>query len=266
MPEKRRGFEDLVLEAFGMAAQQGRPEWYRMAGTVLKNRLLDLTDRSFDEADYGADRFGALVEQFDEMLEVDHSARPLVVELREPFRSQVPPPHTTITPSSSIRADLWHAIVDYSQGQQWKWDRAKAKAIPVREAADTDVGDDLPTLDQATLGAWRAEFVEEHSAGLSDEEAAAVQAWATEARRTVALPKRLRGPWNARMIAGVHERLLVFFQTHELEPPRDLLVRRQPRKPADELRSFILRCVALMNDRELKELKIPAEVAMRARR
>ena len=91
----------LVLEAFRIAACQGKPEWHRMRGTVLKNRLLDLTGRTFDEADYGADRFGALVEQLEELLAVDHSAKPFLVELREPHRSLIAPLEGMSEPSRS---------------------------------------------------------------------------------------------------------------------------------------------------------------------
>ena len=267
-PDQHPGLQDLVLDAFRMAARRGKPEWHRMAGTVLKNRLLDLTERSFDEADYGADRFGDLVEQLDDLLTVDHSAKPYLVELREPYRSQIQSSDAASATSSAktIRSDLWHAIVDYSEGQTWAWDQAESEAVRVREGADSGGGNELPTLDRPTLQTWRAEFAEECSATAGDAEALQLEAWATEGLGTGALPKRLRGPWTTRMRDRVHERLLDFFQSQGLEPPDDLLVQRRPRKPANELRAFIMRCVSLMNDRELKGLQIPAEVAMRARR
>lgn len=258
----------LVLEAFQIAARRGKPEWHRMAGTVLKNRLLDLTDRSFDEADHGADRFGELVEQLDDLLVVDHSAKPFIVELREPYRSQIQTSDAASATSSAttIRSDLWHAIVDYSEGQTWVWDQAESQAVRVREGADSGGGNELPTLNRATLQTWRAEFVEECSATAGDAEALQLEAWAAAGLRTGALPKRLRGLWTSRMRDRVHERLLDFFQSQDLEPPSDLLVQPRPRKPANELRAFVMRCVTLMNDRELKGLQIPAEIAMRARR
>ena len=102
-----------------------------MRGTVLKNRMLDLTERTFNEADYGADRFGALVEQLDELLAVDHSAKPFLVELREPYRSDITASESIGESSgrNRIRADLWNAIVDYSDAEGWVWDQSLAKAI-----------------------------------------------------------------------------------------------------------------------------------------
>lgn len=267
-PDQYPGLQELVLDAFRMAARRGKPEWYRMAGTVLKNRLLDLTERSFDEADYGADRFGDLVEELDYLLTVDHSAKPYLIELREPYRSEIQQSDAArASPrAKTIRSDLWHAIVDYSEGQTWTWDQAAGKAVRVRERVDSGGGNELPTLNRATLQTWRAEFAEECSATTGDAEALQLEAWATEGLGTGALPKRLRGPWTTRMRDRVYERLLEFFQSQDLEPPNDLLVQPRPRKPANELRAFIVRCVSLMDDRELKGLQIPAEVAMRARR
>ena len=258
----------LVLDAFRMAARQGKPEWYRMAGTVMKNRLLDLTERSFDEADYGAERFGDLVKKLDDVLTVDHSARPFVVELREPYRSEVQQSDAAdALPSRKIiRSDLWHAIVDYSHGQRWMWDRGTSKAVCLPEGDDSGGGDELPTLDRAALQAWRTEFAEECSATVSDAEALQFETWASEGLGTMALPKRFRGRWTTRMRDQVHDRLLEFFRSQDLEPPEDLLVQPRQRESANELRSFILRCISLMNDSELEELQIPVSVAMRARR
>ncbi len=267
-PDQHPSLQDLVLGAFRVAARRGKPEWYRMAGTVLKNRLLDLTERSFDEADYGADRFGDLVEQLDGLLTVDHSTQPYLLELREPYRSEIQQSDAaSASPSRTmIRSDLWHAIVDYSHGQSWIWDRTTGKAVRLPEVEDSGGGDDLPTLDRTTLQTWRAEFAGECSATVDDAEALQLEAWVSEGLGTAALPKRLRGPWTAQMRDRVHERLLEFFDSQELDPPKDLLVHSRQTKPAGELRSFVLRCVSLMNDRELKELQIPAEVAMRAHR
>lgn len=266
-PDQHPGLQDLVLDAFRMAARRGKPEWHRMAGTVLKNRLLDLTERSFDEADYGADRFGDLVEQLDDLLTVDHSAKPYLIELREPYRSEIQQSDAASASSSAktIRSDLWHAIVDYSSGQKWVWDPRAGKAVLAQEIIEPGE-DELPTLDRSTHQSWRAEFAEEHLAGVADEEALKVQLWASKGLGTSALPAQLRGPWNIWMGDRVHERLLGFFQSRGLEPPKDVLIPRKRPKPADALRKYIVQCVALMSERELKELRIPAEIAMRLRR
>ena len=77
------GLETLVLQAFSKAAAQQEPEWFRMRGAVPKNRLLDLTNRTFDETDYGADRFLDVVELLHDMLKVDLEVKPFAVELLE---------------------------------------------------------------------------------------------------------------------------------------------------------------------------------------
>ena len=271
MTEKSEPHPDLkglVLEAFRIAAHQGKSEWHRMRGTVLKNRMLDLTERTFNEADYGADRFGPLVEELDELLVVDRSAKPFLVELREPYRSAITASESIGESSgrNRIRVDLWHAIVDYSDAEGWVWDQSLAKAIPVDEARAASDAYRLPTLDRPALQAWRAEFVERHLAELDDRTAVELKDWASKGLGTAALPKPLRGLWNIWIRDRVHDRLLQFFNSNGLRPPRDLIVRGRQKKPTDELRSFVLRCIALMNDQDLKELPIPAEIAMRVNR
>lgn len=264
--EQHAQLERLVLDAFAIAARERKAEWHRMRGSVLKNRLLDLTDRRFDEADYGTERFGTFVEHLGEMLEVDYSAKPFMVELREPFRSQIESAEQAPESFSkgTIRSDLWNAIMDYSRAEGWVWDCSTAMAIPAGEGADENVGDLLPTVDRFTLQAWRIEFLKEHSAGLRGHEAHQTQDWASKGLGTGALPTRLRGPWNIHMRDAVRDRLIRFFEARELEPPSDMLVQRRPQEPVDELRSFIRRCIALMGEQELSELRIPADIAMRA--
>ena len=267
-PEQHSQLKGLVLDAFAIAAKDRQTEWHRMRGSVLKNRLLDLTNRRFDEADYGADRFGTLVELLDGLLVIDHSAKPFIVELCEPYRSEIDSAeqaHQSLS-KGTIRSDLWNAIMDYSGVGEWVWDRSSGMAIPADEAVDGNAGDLLPTLDRPTLQAWRIGFLEEHSPGLQGQEALEFEDWARKGLGTAALPMRLRGLWNARMREQVWERLLQFFQAHELEPPLDAFVSKRSREPADELRSFILRCIAIMSEQELRGLTIPADIAMRAHR
>ncbi|MCQ3808005.1 MAG: hypothetical protein OXB92_06385 [Acidimicrobiaceae bacterium] len=106
-----------------------------MRGSVLKNRLLDLTNRRFDEADYGADRFGTLVERLDGLLVIDHSAKPFIVELCDPYRSEIDSAEQAHQSRSkgTIRSDLWNAIMDYSGVGEWVWDRSLGMAVPADE-------------------------------------------------------------------------------------------------------------------------------------
>ncbi len=260
--------KQLVLDAFAIAARDGRAEWYRMRGSVLKNRLLDLTRRSFDEADYGFERFSDLVASLDEMLQSNYSVKPFSVELRERYRSQLEGAGSVDGSAlrGRIRPDLWHAVVDYSPPGKWVWDRQLGRAVQVDTNDDVDEEDVLPTADRATFQQWRAEFAGAHTKELRDREMSQVQEWSAKGLGTSALPVHLRGRWNTTMRERVHDRLLGFFRSCGDDPPSDLFTEWQARGRVDELRSFVVRCVGLMNEQELKQLSIPAEIAMRAHR
>lgn len=264
----RLELEQLVLDAFAIAARHGKADWYRMRGTVLKNRLLDLTGRGFEESKYGARRFSDLVDSMSEMLDADYSTLPFLIELREPYRSQVASATRTRTsaPMGRIRPDLWHAVVDYSSSAVWAWDRRSSRAVQVDGAHAVHADDILPTANRATFQRWRAEFAEEHAGGLGKVEMSNLTEWATKGLGTAALPLHLRNSWNDKMRQLVLDRLLDFFRRHDDDPPSDLVNERRTPKKTDELRSFVMRCVALMTEQELKELPIPIEVAMRVRR
>ena len=271
MNENAKQLEELqrlVLRAFRTAAQQQKPEWHRMQGCVLKNRLLNQTNRSFDERDYGTDSFSALIERIDAMLEVDHTVTPYMVELRESFRSEIESEKLAETTERTqrIRPDLWHAIVDYSSGRNWVWDKSRGLAV---DAQSADVAADalrIPTLNESDLQQWRTTFADSSSEHVPETELEDLGNWIRASLGTDALPRRLRGPWNGWMKRQVRQRLLAFFEEHEIEPPNNLLASPEHRQLPVELRSYISRCIALMNEDELRELRIPADVAMRAHR
>lgn len=266
--EQLEELQDLVLAAFRTAAQQQKPEWYRMHGCVLKNRLLNQTNRSFDERDYGADNFSALIQRFDALLEVDHSVTPYLVELRESFRSGIESEELaeTTVRTQRIRADLWHAIVDYSSGRSWIWDESRGLAVDAQSADMTADALRMPTLTESDLREWRSEFAKFSSERMSETEFEDLEGWVRDGLGTDALPGRLRGPWNGWMKSQVHQRLVAFFEEHEIEPPKNVLASQESHQPPVELRSYISKCIALMNEDELRELRIPADVAMRAHR
>lgn len=267
-PKQLEELQHLVLTAFRTAARQRKPEWYRMQGCVLKNRLLNQTDRSFDERDYGAENFSVLLEQIDDLVEVDHSVTPYMVELRESLRSRIEPGESADATERTqrIRADLWHAIVDYSSGRSWAWDRSRGLAVDARSADMTANELWMPTLDESDLREWRAKFAESTSERMSETELDDLDTWVRTGLGTDALPRRLRGPWNGWKKREVHKRLLAFFKEHEIEPPTNVFESHESRPSPVELRFYISKCIALMNDDELRELRIPADVAMRAHR
>ncbi|WP_419863156.1 hypothetical protein [Candidatus Poriferisodalis sp.] len=267
-PKQLEELQHLVLMAFRTAAQQQKPEWYRMQGCVLKNRLLNQTDRSFNERDYGAENFSALLTRIDDLVETDHSVTPYMVELRESLRSRIEPEASAEAAERTqrIRADLWHAIIDYSSGRNWAWDRSRGLAVDAQSAGMATDELWMPTLDESDLREWRARFAESSSERMSDIEANDLNTWVRTGLGTDALPRRLRGPWNGWMKREVLERLLAFFTEHEIEAPTDLLVSHESRQSPVELRTYISKCIALMSEDELRELRIPADVAMRAHR
>lgn len=266
--EQLEELQRLILVAFHTAAQQQKPEWYLMQGCVLKNRLLYQTGRSFDESDYGFSRFSDLVERLERLLSVDHSKTPYTVELREPFRSEIAPGDVTDPPErlQRIRSDLWDAIVDYSSNRDWVWVQSRELALDAQSADAAEATLLMPTLTESDFQGWRTKFAETFSKQVSDAESEMLEEWTRAGLGTDALPRRLRGPWNGWMKRQVLERLRAFFEEHRIEPPSDLLVSQDTQRTSVELRVYVSNCIALMNDDELRELRIPADVAMRAHR
>ena len=127
-----------------------------MTTAVLKNRLLDLTDRSFDEAHWGASSFMNFVSNYPDMLQVDESAFPPVVELYGTEADRLASEGDEYTPIVyHIRSDLWQAALDYSSGVQYVWDRDTKRAKP-RHGLET-----VPIIDTVTADLqrqWRHEF------------------------------------------------------------------------------------------------------------
>ena len=262
-PADDPALEALIVEAFRVAAQRGSPVWFQMHGTVLKNRLLDLTDRRFSESKYGVERFGELLDRLDKLLAIDHSIHPYVVVLREPYRARVAP--SNLAPSLKIRQDLWRATVDYSASGKWVWEKSSRQAVLV----ETDIDDDvllMPTLDPEVLGAWRSDFLAENASQLDEAGRLQAEAWSSKSLSTSALPPQLRNAWNDRVRKGIYERLVGFFEDHELEAPSDLSLEAAQPKPNVGLREYLRRCIDLMDEAELKQLLIPAHIAHRARR
>ena len=62
------------------------------------------------------------------MLGADLSVRPYVVELLEPYRSEIGT-STAYAPSQRIRSDLWRAVVDYSSSGAWLWSPASETVV-----------------------------------------------------------------------------------------------------------------------------------------
>ena len=71
--------QELIRLAFDKAKGSGRPNWYQMDVGVLKNRILNLTNRGFRESDYGCTTFMEFVRSHSDVLELDETRWPPAV-------------------------------------------------------------------------------------------------------------------------------------------------------------------------------------------
>lgn len=247
---------DLVGAAFDQARTSGKTEWWVMAVPVLKNRLLQLTEREFDEAAYGVNSFTELVasDELAPIVQLDDSHRPARVILRS-ATSQEPVPQKAASPHLTVRPDLWKAVIDYSSGTSWCWDDTTG-------AVAADAGQPLPTVTASEMDAWRMEFAAQHQ---GDTVRDAVDVWLSKGLGAGALPARLRGDWFSYLKNQVIERLQAWFESHSMESPADLTYEQaqRPAKPEMDLRSYVQRVINQMSSDELRLLQLPATATAR---
>lgn len=259
------GLRELVERAFEMARERKPEHWQSMTVAVLKNRMLQLTDRNFDEAHYGVHNMRDLVGLLPGLLEVDDTTLPPTVTLREntSIVPRLPPP------KGKIRSDLWNAVIDYASGKIWVWVDGSAVA-DLPELSDSSSV--LPTLTVEEMQRWRHEFAATHGTSLEVQDAARLESWAAGAGRTQQLPLRLRRSWNDRLKTGVLERLLAWFDDRKEEAPEDIVVAAEsrsvaPDRPAPDLstslRGFLTACIASMSDDELATIGLPVGAVWR---
>lgn len=77
----REDAQDLVIRAFELARQRGKADWRRMSTAVLKNRILQLTDHTFSERQFGADSFSSFLRLCSGVIRVDRNTRHPTIEL-----------------------------------------------------------------------------------------------------------------------------------------------------------------------------------------
>jgi len=267
-PDHKSG-KRLIERAFEAARDAGSPEWRTMTTAVLKNRLLDLTERSFKEADWGASSFRGFLAQFDDLVDVDASQRPPLVSLREETAEAVPAakksawPSGDLGPRRRIRNDLWTAIVDFSSGTRYYWHKGEAAAFS--SGSSKPPGELLPTLSKEEFEGWRSEFVERRKAeGPAGE---ALGAWLRYERGIVELPHDFRIAWVVELKQRVLMRLLEWFEVRELTPPEDLIVDEATSRPTgmetEALRELVIASVRDMTREELEALQLPASAVLR---
>jgi hypothetical protein len=268
--ERYKQGADLIRQAFKRARDSGLPEWRTMTTAVLKNRLLDLTDRSFRESDWGAESLRDFVEQFDDVISVVPGVHPLEVTLVDEgvLNEPVPPPTEQVRDFGArrrVRSDLWKAVLDFTSGSRYIWDGQKA--VPCDPAHVTPTEPELPTLNEEELKSWRSDFVREQSEKNASA-ASLLYGWLERGEALMMLPTSLRAPWIVELKSRVIDRLHGWFDEEDIPLPADFLVSDPPapRRPdTDVLRERVLAAVRDMSRVELESLQLPATVLLRSK-
>jgi hypothetical protein len=260
----------LVRSAFDSARAGGKTEWRRMTTAVLKNRLLQMTERRFDEKVLGFATVSALLAEFPDLVQLDQMTRPTTVEfVAEETRDQADLAETRPQDRlrDRVRPDLWRAILDYSAGHEWVWD---ARTARVRQSEpDDDSTRVLPTITREEFASLRATFVDKVGGGLDPTDKDRVERWRERGLGTAALPPQLQGQWNEQLKSEVIDRLTRWFVQQGVSVPDDLVgveYSRALRKTDEELtrlRSLVIECVQSMTVSELASLVLPAGVVLR---
>jgi hypothetical protein len=221
---------ELVIAAFLHAQRKLGPEATTMTIGVLKNRLLQITDRRFDPRDFGVADMRAFLAMLAPKIMVTHKtahgevtltvapesvhvARGASGELRTTdvspmLGAPVEVPNGFLKPDGRNRPDLWAAVMDYASGVTYVWDGSLGEARPRR---GTEILPVMPTVAPVELGEWRRTFLNEHKASLEGTDLASAQRWQEQGLATVYLPLKLRLPWNRELALRVRQRLQEFF-------------------------------------------------------
>ena len=259
----------LLLRAYEKARLSGKPNWTSMTTAVLKNRLLALTDGTFDEAEYGASNFTEFVLQNQSILSLDRSVFPPLVELIETTSISHPPADVAVAESGyRIRSDLWRAVLDYSSGTQYVWDVAASLAIP---ADKNDNERTIPTATQSVQRKWREAFRNTIEGTTNAEEESQINSWIDRHLAASHLPDRLMAKWNDCFREHVRNHLLNWFSESDLNPPDDLISpfkrKSDVLSPETEgLREFVLSVIRTMTHEELTRLLLPPAAVLRSQR
>lgn len=251
-------FRKLLTQAFEAARSSGKTDWREMTTAVLKNRILQATERTFDESDYEASSFLELVARYPDLVRVDPQAVPTKLHWL-PASDQAGERPESLS-ARRIREDLWRAVLDYSSGREYEWDPATGQARPV-VSAERSLR--LPSISKPELQELRRKFASENPA-MDPVEQSRIHEWA-ESGLGIRLPQRLQGEWNATLKREVVNRLSEWFSQTTFRQP-DLMGSSPQRAEAKDLRAFVQECVSMMSQAELRSLQLPAHVMMRVSR
>lgn len=260
--------QQLIAQAYEQARRSGKQDWKKMTTAVLKNRLLDLTEGTFDQAAYGATTFMDFVARNSDTLKVDSSTVPPVVELRNAARPPQPSDETVdVATTYRVRPDLWKAALDYSSGRRYVWDLAQRKAVPSAGRAGELI---ISTVTANVQRGWRQQFITDVKQTLSDDEADQIDRWLQEHLGVAHLPVRLMSRWNNSFRDSVHEHLLQWFAKSNLQPPDDMMSidggTSGSSAETEALRELVLSVVRKMTRDELSRLTLPPGAVLRATR
>ena len=240
-----------------------------MSPAVLKNRMLDQTQKSFRETDYGAPTFGYFVNMFPDLIstEMVDGGQPILRIREEALPDLKRLPSFNIQPPAFVRVrpDLWKAFCDFRSGRTYVWNLEFGVAEEGRPGGGRIL---IPTLTPLEEASWREHFQNQIQSNLGPEEEAALAEWRTKRLPTAGLPVQLRGPWNGFLREQVIEKIQHFFEDNQAVSPPNLVesadAPRQERTPeVSRLRTFVQRCVAEMTHEELSALLLPAAVMAR---
>lgn len=252
----------LIRRAFQMAREQGKPA--RMTIAVLKNRMLTLSDREFDEKKFGASSFREFLEAHPDLVRIDTATRIPAVEFVEDIEAVE---HVPV--DGRIRQDLWNSIMDYSSGKVYAWDPVGQAAVHREDAPQAQT---LPTLTKEEMDGWRLAFVNDWKGSIdNDDELHFLLEWHAKGLTTYALPRDLQGRWNRELKKRVALRLREWFRSTGNEEPDSLIVSRKERRPRPLasslalLRATVIECVRQMTADEISELRLPPTAVLRAR-
>ena len=232
-----------------------------MSVAVLKNRLLDLTERSFQESDYGVATFIEFVRKQSTILDIDVGHTPPIATLK----ATVPAGVELMSPRTRIRSDLWWAALDFSGEQSYVWDLSDHTAR--RESEATRPGPIVPTLTEARFNEWKRDFA--GTVG-DDERNDRIEQWTEQRLPASILPLHVRHRWNEYLKRNVHAHLVAWFGDQGLPPPEDLLQTPSADAAAqlersEELRRRLLACVRVMTPEELERVQVPSSVLLRTK-
>ena len=142
---KNEELRELFVQAFADAKAKGKPSWQKMKLSVLKNRLLQRSERRFRESDYAGTTIRELVERYPDTLAIENGPDPLVTFLTELADENLTRPEVEITQDagdisgSEDEAAGFQAILDQYRTSGDNLGVGEAYASLLSSANDEDV-------------------------------------------------------------------------------------------------------------------------------